>query len=600
MHRLIGLAVSPGVAWGPAALLLHHGLSLRSGIAGAHVAREIARLDEAREETARQLRDIQAKVARTAGRDLASVFEAQLLMLDDQMLVPRARLLIQTDLVNAEWALDRAFDEVCTVFMDVGDAYLRERRGDVGDVVGRLRCNLRPAAQRSRWVLDLEAPAVLVADELPPSLAGQIDRDLVLGLAIETGSRTHHSAILARSMSLPAVAGLDGATALVRPGATVLVDGFTGVVLIDPTDQDIEAARSRRDRTLVSVGAGAAADAGPVLSADGVPVHFRANVELLEELGAAQQAGAEGIGLFRSEYLIGSRSVESFDEDAQYEVYRQLVERMAPHPVTVRTFDLDEAQVRGSSGEPDGQARAGTRPASRGPLGLRAIRLSLNRRDLFGIQLRALARASRHGALCVLFPLVSAVEELREARAALENARREVRAGGPVPAIPAGVMIEVPSAALTADLLADTADFFSIGTNDLIQYCLAVDRTDGRIADLFEPLHPAILRVVRQVIRVGARRRRGVAVCGEMAGDAGSLLLLLGLGVTEFSMNAATISEAKRLVRQVSLSDLRRCAARALRLGTAAEIRAMLREEFPLLVVRPGGRLGPGGTEEGL
>jgi len=593
VHRLTGLAISPGIAWGPAALLLNRGLALRYAIAAPHVAREVARLDEAREATARQLRDIQAKVARTAGRDIAGLFEAQLLMLDDQMLVPRARHLIANDRVNAEWALDRTFEEVCEVFFEVGDAYLRERRGDVADVVGRLRRNLRPASHGGRWTLDLDAPAILVADELPPSLAGQIDRDLVLGLAVETGSRTHHSAILARSMGLPAVAGLEGATALARPGAKVLVDGYSGDVIIDPSDQEIDAARTRRDRRSVSVGEVAPAAAGPVLSADGVPVRFLANVERLEEVDAARAAGAEGIGLFRSEYLIGSRSVESFGEEAQFEVYRALVERMAPHPVTVRTFDVDEAQAGGAAG------RAGAH-ASRGPMGLRAIRLSLNRRDLFGMQLRALARASRHGSLRVLFPFVSAVEELREARAALESARREVGAGGPVPEIPVGVMIEVPSAALTADLLADAADFFSIGTNDLIQYCLAVDRTDWRIAGLFEALHPAILRVVRQVIRAGRRRGRGVAVCGEMAGDPGALLLLLGLGVTEFSMSAAAIPQARRLVQQVRLADLRRSAARALRLGTAEDIRAMLKDEFPALVGRPDGRSGPGGTEEVL
>ena len=591
MHRLTGLAVSPGIAWGPAALLLNRGLALRYAIGIPHVAREVARLDEAREATARQLRDIQAKVARTAGRDIAGLFEAQLLMLDDQMLVPRARHLIANDRVNAEWALDRTFEEVCEVFFDVGDAYLRERRGDVADVVERLRRNLRPAAHGGRWTLELDAPAILVADELPPSLAGQIDRDLVLGLAVETGSRTHHSAILARSMGLPAVAGVVGATALVRPGDKVLVDGYSGDVVIDPSDEEIEAARMRRDRRSVSVGEAAPAESGPVLSADGVAVRFLANVELLEEVDAAREAGAEGIGLFRSEYLIGGRSVESFGEEAQFEIYRALVERMAPHPVTVRTFDVDEAQSEGAGGGTFSRA-------SRGPLGLRAIRLSLNRRDLFGMQLRALARASRHGSLRVLFPLVSSVEEVREARAALEAARRDVGAGGAVPEIPVGVMIEVPSAALTADLLADAADFFSIGTNDLIQYCLAVDRTDGRIAGLFEALHPAILRVVRQVIRAGRRRGRGVAVCGEMAGDPGALLLLLGLGVTEFSMSAAAIPQARSVVRQVRLADLRGSAARALRLGTAEEIRAMLREEFPALVGRPGGRGGPGGTEE--
>ncbi|MCX6551474.1 MAG: hypothetical protein NTY02_10790, partial [Acidobacteria bacterium] len=328
----------------------------------------------------------------------------------------------------------------------------------------------------------------------------------------------------------------------------------------------------------------------PVSTADGCAVRFLANVELPSEVAVAQAAGAEGIGLVRTEYLLGTRAVESFDEEAQYLVYRDLVEGMAPHPVTVRTFDVDESQA---SARLHGETDAWHAPVSSGPLGLRAIRLSLNRRDLFATQLRALVRAARCGPLRILFPFVSSVEELREAKAALRLAQDQVAATGePVPPIPVGVMIEVPSAALTADLLADEADFFSIGTNDLIQYCLAVDRRDERVAGIFEPLHPAILRIVRQVTRVANRRHRGVAVCGEMAADPGSLLLLLGLGVTEYSMSPGLIAAARDIVRQVGLADLRRLAAKALRMGTAAEIHALVRREFPAFAALPEHRGG--------
>ena len=595
MMRIAGLPVSPGVAWGPAALMLQRHPAMRCGVAAAGIQREIGRLDQAREASGAQLRAIHARVSQRAGADLASLFEAQLLMLDDDLLVPRARRIVAADRVNAEWALDRAFDEFCAVFAEVGDDYLRERRGDVADVVGRLRRNLRPAAAAGAGALaDLSAPAVLVAEELVPSFAAQLDPAMILGLALETGSRTHHSAILARSLGIPAVAGARAVTSHVRPGTLVLVDGDAGEVVIDPEPHVVAGARARRERRATASAVSAPRSLGPVATADGVAVRFQANIERLEEIEAARAAGAEGIGLFRSEFLLGGRAVDAFDEEAQYRIYRDLAERVAPHSVTIRTFDLDESQASGSAeGEQDEGARARGAGLSHGPLGLRAIRLSLGHRDAFETQLRALARAGRHGEVRVLLPLVSSVDELREAKAALRSVTRELEgAGQDVGAMPVGVMIEVPSAALIVDLLAAEADFFSIGTNDLIQYCLAVDRADGRVAGLFDPLHPAILRVIRHVIRLAQRRGRQVALCGEMAADPGALLLLLGLGVTEFSMSPAAIPEARDLVRQVTMRDARRAAVRAVSLPTSGDIAALLAARFPALASWPAGRDG--------
>jgi phosphotransferase system enzyme I (PtsI) len=593
--RIAGLPVSPGVAWGPAALLLQRHPVMRYGIAAASVEREIGRLDQSRETSATQLRAIHARVSERAGVDLANLFEAQLLMLDDDLLVPRARRIVEADRVNAEWALDRAFDEFCAVFAEVGDEYLRERRGDVADVVGRLRRNLLPAsAGGARVLADLAAPAVLVADDLAPSFAAQLDPAMILGLALETGSRTHHSAILARSLGIPAVAGAPAVARHIKPGTLVLVDGDAGVVVIDPAADVIERARGRRARRAAGAGSPSPRVPGPVATADGVAVRFQANIERLEEIDAARAAGAEGIGLFRSEFLLAGRAVDAFDEEAQYRVYRDVVERMAPHPVAIRTFDIDESQVTGGrGGEPGDGVRARDAGLSRGPLGLRAIRLSLGHRDAFETQLRALARAGRHGAVRVLLPFVSSVDELREARAALRSATREVEGSGQhLAAMPVGIMIEVPSAALTVDLLAVEADFFSIGTNDLIQYCLAVDRADGRVAGLFDPLHPAILRVIRTVMRLARPRGRQVALCGEMAADPGALVLLLGLGVTEFSMSPAAIPEARDLVRQVSMAAARRAAGRAVGLPTSTDIAALLAARFPALASWPAGRDG--------
>ncbi len=598
MNALTGIAVSPGIVWGPAALLVQDSVTLRYAIAPAHVEREVARLEAAREATRRQLERIHARVLAAAGPDLAYLFQAQLLMLDDQLLVPRAQAIVSTERLNAEWAVERAFEEFAAIFMDVDDGYFRERRGDVADVVGRLRRNLRPTPRRTgELTLNLDEPSILVADELPPSVAGQLDRRSVIGLVMDAGSRTDHSAILARSLRLPTVASLRVATQLASPGVLILVDGYSGEVVIDPDLAMIDRARAKAERKWVSVPV-AQHLVRPASTVDGVAIRFDANIELPDEIDVALANGAEGIGLFRSEFMLGGRPLDSISEQEQYEAYKNLIERMAPHPVTIRTFDVDESRMAGHPGErpPEGAAEI-----SRGPLGLRAIRLSLNRPDVFGAQLRALCRAARHGPLRVLFPFVASVDELRQARSALLAARLAVSSGRPddTPAMAVGAMIEVPSAAMTVDLLAAEADFFSIGTNDLIQYTLAVDRTDGRVARLYEPLHPAVLRLVRAVTRAAGRWGRPVAVCGEMAGDPAALVALLGLGVTSFSMSPSLIPAAREIVRALSLGDVRRVVARALRLPSAQEIAAHLWSAYPGIIRRSNSRSTRSGTEGG-
>lgn len=577
MTRLRGIPVSPGVAWGPAVLLLRHPLALRYTVAADHVPRELHRLDRARDRSYEQLEAIRRRVAESAGRDLSQLFEAQMLMLDDRLLVPRARTLIAGDRVNAEWAVQRAYEELCAVFGTAGDEYLRERRGDIADVVGRLHGNLRggPAPGRD-WLADLGRPSILLADDLPPSIAGQLDRDRILGLAVDTGSRTHHSAILARSLGLPAIAGLGHATHLTAPGTLVLIDGTTGEFVIDPPAELIEAARARSQAPPAGGHPPPPRAAGPAVTADGIAIRIEANIELPSEGDAAREAGAQGIGLFRSEYVLGNRAVAAVDEEAQYVVYRDLVASMAPLPVTIRTFDVDEAQAAGPGASAAGETPAAG-DAARGPLGMRALRLSLARRDTFVVQLRALVRAARHGQVRVLFPFVTSVDEVRAARAALREVQSDITArDGQTPSIPVGAMIEVPSAALTADLLADEVDFLSIGTNDLVQYCLAVDRADERMAGLYDPLHPAILRVVRMVLSAGRARNRAVAVCGEMAAEPAPLALLLGLGVTELSMAPASIPGARRLIQQITLAEVRRLARAALRQHTGREVAALV------------------------
>jgi phosphotransferase system enzyme I (PtsI) len=579
VQRLSGIGVSPGVGAGRAVVLIQRAQVVRFSIPVSRIDAEIARLEDARRRSGAQLDRIRARLP---GSDLGALFEAQRLMLDDPMLLPRAASIISERRVNAEWALQQVFDHLGATFDAVEDPYLRERKGDLADVVGRLRMNLTPGGAGFRDVLgECEAPCVLVADELPPSIAAQLDWTKFQAFITDAGSRTYHTAILARSLHVPAVVGLHDATGKISPGTLILVDGQEGIVSVDPAPELVQslvtAGRSRRSRAELKGDASERKPpGGPLRTADGVDVRVEANVDLLGDAPFARLHGAEGIGLFRSELLLADRSADELTEDMQYEMYRQLVDDVRPAPVTIRTFDIDEDQL--TSGEQRRDALWGSGyevPRSR--LGLRSIRLTLKRRELLRTQLRALVRAAAHGDLRVMFPFVSGVEELREARGVLAEARQEIQdrheAAGPMQV---GVMIEVPSAAFTADLLAAESDFLTIGTNDLIQCCLAVDRTDERVSHLYEPLHPAILRLIRHIRRAAAKRKVPLSVCGEMASDPAVLALLVGMGLVRFSMTPAAIPVARQVIQEMDTRELRAVAARALRLESAPEIEQFL------------------------
>jgi phosphoenolpyruvate-protein phosphotransferase (PTS system enzyme I) len=576
VHRLTGIGVSPGVAVGRAVLLMQNPLVLRFPIAEAQVDEELARLREARDRSRRQLLEIKARIARRAGAELGYLFEAQLLMLKDPMLLDRAISLVRDERVNAEWAVQRAFEDLSGIFDGIDDAYLRERKGDVADIVGRLRMNLNRTRGRGPDLFrDVEGPSVLVADELTPSMAAQVDWRKILGFASDIGSRTHHTAILARSLQVPAVVGLGQASTRIAPGATVVIDGGRGEIVVDPDEDMLREARAHAAAP-PRPSRGRRRRLAPAETSDATRIVLQANIELPEDLAVARGHGAEGIGLYRSEFLLATQSPEALTEEVQYRAYRTLVEGMAPGVVTVRTFDVDEDQLVPWPRSGDGGDRVTT--VSRGALGLRAIRLSLERREVFKTQLRALLRASRHGRLRIIFPFVSGLEELREARAVVREAAAELAARREAPRTmpPIGVMIEVPSAAITADLLAREADFFSIGTNDLIQYSLAVDRTDARISRLYEPVHPAVLRTIRGIVRAAARRGIPVSLCGELASDPTMLPVLVGLGLRDFSMSPSAIPVARRVILRLSSSDARRLAARIMRLATVSEIEQYL------------------------
>jgi phosphotransferase system enzyme I (PtsI) len=572
MQRLKGIGVSPGVVCGRAVVLMQRAQVLRYRVAPERVADEVGRLEQSRLRSRQQLPDIRARVSRRRGPELASLFDAQLLMLDDPMLVPRAETLVREQLVNAEWAVQQVFDDFSAVFDEVADPYLRERKGDVADLVGRLRMNLRQDVTTPRDLLRaLEEASVLIADELTPSLAAQVDWTKVRGFATDAGSRTYHTAILARSLEVPAVVGLHEAVERIQPGQLVVIDGSGEEIVIEPDAETL--ARVERVSHDRQPALGAEADRRrPAATADGLRIRLDANIEFADDLATARYAGAEGIGLYRSEFLLTSyRGIPS--EDQQYEVYRRMLEGMAPGPVTVRTFDVDEDQLALRSADPT-LAGSWIAEGERGSRqGLRGLRLSLTRPELLRTQLRALLRAASHGSLRIMFPFVSGVEQLRAARQIVSETIAELRGRGvDVPPVPIGVMIEIPAAAYTADLLAREVDFFTIGTNDLIQYCLAVDRADERVSRLYEPLHPAILRVLVMVRRAAARAHIPVSLCGEMASDPALLTLLVGLGLKEFSMTPGAIGVAKQVLSELRSDDLRALARRVLRLPTVDEI----------------------------
>jgi phosphotransferase system enzyme I (PtsI) len=576
VERLTGIGVSPGVVVGRAVILTQRTEVMRFPIPPDRVDREVLALQRARDASRLQLQQIRQRVTEGRGRELGALFDAQLLMLDDPMLVGRAEDIIRTERVNAAWAVHRAYEELYQLFSTMEDPYLRERDNDVADVAGRLRMNLRHGAHGPRELLSqLDGPSVLIADELTASVAAQLDWSRVQAFATDAGSRTYHTAILARSLKVPAIVGLHDASLRIAAGTPVILDGTTGELVVAPTAEMIDEAHRRAARPRRR--SGPATEPGPVTTTDGVRVRLEANIELLEDLQLLNEHGAEGVGLYRSEFMLSGRQAESITEDEQYALYRNLIEQVAPRPVTIRTFDVDERQV--------GPANAARPERRRTRPGLRGVRLGLANPEVLRRQLRALVRASAHGPLRVMFPFVTAVEEIRQARAmlteaqdALAGASADDAASGRVDRgrIKVGAMIEVPSAALAADLLAPEVDFFTIGTNDLIQYCLAVDRTDDRVSDLYEPLHPAMLRLIRMVRRAAARHRIPVSLCGEMASDPALVGLLVGLGLTEFSMTPAAIPIVRQVVQEMSAAEAKRLAGHALTLPTAAEIEQYL------------------------
>jgi phosphotransferase system enzyme I (PtsI) len=570
VNRLRGVGVSPGIAVGPALVVEREAAPVfRLLLAADQVEPEVERLIRAVAASRKQLQAIKDRLSREADVPHAYIFDAHLLMLEDPLLQDGAAAVIREDRVNAEWALRTVSEQLHGLFDQYADAYFRERSTDLDDVLGRIQLNLG-GAQDAPSLTSLPGSFVLVASDLTPSEAAELDWERVLALVVDSGSATDHTSILARSSGVPAAVGVREATRQVPPGAQVVVDGARGEVVVEPSESALAAYRAAQEQDRIEDQRRQQTRTLPAVTRDGVAVRLQANVEFPDEAETALLYGAEGIGLFRSEYLLG-RAPAWPSEERQVEVYRRLLDRMSPHPVTVRTWDVGADEM--APGGP-----TSTNPA----LGERALRLLRRNPAPFRAQIRALLRAGAHGPLRIMLPFVGGPSDLEAALALVAECREELRGQGldHGERVPVGLILEVPSAAVTADLLAARVDFFSVGTNDLIQYLLAVDRTDPRVAGLYEPLHPAVLRVIQEIVRAAGAEGLPMSLCGEMAADPLQALVLLGFGVRELSMSPAAIPRVKEAVRAVTVEAARDAALASLSLATAREIESMLRHEL--------------------
>ncbi|MBK6456663.1 MAG: phosphoenolpyruvate--protein phosphotransferase [Gemmatimonadetes bacterium] len=567
-RAIVGISASPGIVLGPVHLLRwevpdvpHH------IIPDEDVDREIARFHDAIEKAKVRLRGVRDRAERHAGPEEAAIFEVQITILEDQELAQRVESYIRQNL-GAEKAFDLVLLEWRQHFAKATSAMMRERVGDLTDVHIRVLSVLLGLPDHDPVDVPKGTNAILVTHDLTPSLTVQLDREAIAGIATESGTRTSHVAILARSLGLPAVVGLRDAVTRLRGDEYVVLDGSSGILIVNPSAAEIDTFRNRavaEAQTEAELLKGAEGDA---ITTDGVRITIRANVDLPDEAEQAAHSGAEGVGLMRTEFLVVGRAAMP-DEEEQYRAYTRVVEAFGGRAVVIRTFDVggDKLPIGGF-------------PAEANPfLGWRAIRMCLDEPELFKVQLRALLRAALHGDVRIMLPLIVSLDEIREARRLLDESAEELERRG-VPfkrAVPLGIMIETPAAVIGADAFVDDVAFFSIGTNDLVQYTLAVDRGNANLASRFTPLHPSVLRLVKRTVEVGAAHGLDVSVCGEMASQPLMAFALIGLGLRTLSVNPRAVPLVKRIVRGLSVSFAAEAATAAMQARTAAEAERQLK-----------------------
>ena len=566
---LKGAGASPGIAIGPAFILESGKIkTVKRHISPEDVPHEQERfvhaVTTAESEISAMLDDIPEELKEHSG-----VLKSHLMMLKDRMVFERTLKTIEDDRINAEWALDKAIHHIHSLFAQVKDSYIRERMEDIEYVVKRVQ-RLLSDSHDSVNLGNLHEPCVIVAHELSPADTVQMFKQNVLAFVTVTGSRTSHTAILARALGIPAVVGVEKGITSISQDDLLIVDGLTGDTVISP-DEIILKEYQEKQQSYIRYRLEVIHNSSlPAETRDGYRVKIKANMEMLDEIPSAISYGAEGVGLFRTEFLyLASRELPS--EEILYNSYREVIERLAPYPVTVRTLDIGGDKFVSSVSLNDE-----INPA----LGLRAIRLCLKEKGLFWDQLRAILRASAHGEVRILFPLVSGRTEIMQIKALLTQVKDELRESG-VPFdenIKMGIMIEVPSAVMVADILAREVDFFSIGTNDLIQYALAIDRVNESVAHMYQPLHPGVIRMIHTTVTAAHNAGIEAAMCGEMAGESMYAPILLGMGIDEFSMNAMVIPKVKRIVRRCFYDDCVCLVGKILDACSVSEIRYLLHE----------------------
>ncbi|MDR3406819.1 MAG: phosphoenolpyruvate--protein phosphotransferase [Chthoniobacter sp.] len=544
-RRFHGVGVSPGIARGTIFVYRPEAEAppLRK-IEESEIPEEIARFEAALIATRTQILEMQHRIAESIGAKDAGIFDAHLLVVEDRTLIDEVLRTLARDKTDVEHVFQSVAGRYAKTLSEIDDPYLRERALDIHDVTRRVVRNLM--GKESGDLASVTTPHILMAHNLAPSDTAQLNRQLVLGFGTDIGSKTSHTAIMARSLNIPAVVGLHDASSQIATGDHILLDGYNGLVIVNPSDQtlweygELEVKKTEVEEKLTQLRETIST------TLDGRHVILSANIELPEDLEQVKQSGAEGVGLYRTEFFYLGKSELPSEED-QYQAYRKVAESVLPHSTIIRTLDLGGDKFMSALHMPE----------ELNPfLGWRAIRFCLERVDIFKVQLRAILRASAVGNVKLMYPMISGVDELRKANVILEECRAELRAEGKPfnEDLEVGAMIEIPSAAIAADILAREVDFFSIGTNDLIQYSIAVDRLNEHIAHLYEPTHPAIIRLIRMTVDAAHAHNLWVGVCGEMGGDIVLTPLLLGLGVDELSTGAALVPRVKRAVQALDIA----------------------------------------------
>ncbi|OQW96819.1 MAG: phosphoenolpyruvate--protein phosphotransferase [Desulfobacteraceae bacterium A6] len=569
--RLNGVGASPGICIGKAYLVDKEGVEVveKYFIDRQNLDGEIKRFKAAVKNAVNELRSIIENVPEEVRRH-TGILETHVALLKDKMLFDKTIEIIKNEGVNAEWALKKVVDDIKVMFQNISDSYLKERSDDITHVSDRIMKFLIGSEDVNIGKIDKRV--ILVAKDLSPADASQIQLDKVMGFITDRGGKASHTSIIARTLEVPAVLGVGNATKRINNDDTIIIDGSTGVVIIHPSDQTLsEFIKLKREheehKAYLSRGSHLKAE-----TLDGLSLHVMGNIELPEEVVSVLDHGGDGIGLYRTEFQYLTRS-DFPSEDELFDKYKDVVEVMAPRPVTIRTLDINGDKAISSSNGSDE-----VNPA----LGLRAIRYCLKRPDIFRTQLRAILRAAAFGNVRILIPMISSIDEIRDTKKLLNEAADSLEKEGKIynKNIEFGIMIEVPSAVIMADVMAQETDFFSIGTNDLIQYTLAIDRGNREVAHLYHPFHPAILRMIKHVTDVGKEKGIKVFMCGEMAGDPFNIPILLGLGIDELSMNPQSIPAVKNMIRSLKVEDTRHFIKEALKQTTTMDVIKLVEASF--------------------